>query len=227
VVRTEDGALIRLEDIAEVELGAADYDSATLYKGIPAIFIGIEQTPGSNPLDVAERVHALLPDLRAQFPEGLEAHIPYDASEFISESIDEVFKTLAEAVLIVLLVIFLSLGSMRAAIVPSVAVPLSIVGAGFLMLLMGFSINLLTLLAMVLAIGLVVDDAIVVVENVHRHLEMGKDGNQAAIDAARELGLPIIAMTTTLVAVYAPIGFMGGLVGSLFVEFAFTLAARC
>jgi len=224
VVRNEAGALIRLNDVADVQLGAADYDSATLYKGIPAIFIGIEQAPGSNPLDVAARVHALLPDLEAQFPEGLEAHIPYDASEFISESIDEVFKTLAEAVLIVLLVIFLSLGSIRAAIVPSVAVPLSIVGAGFLMLLMGFSINLLTLLAMVLSIGLVVDDAIVVVENVHRHLEMGKDGKTAAIDAARELGLPIIAMTTTLVAVYAPIGFMGGLVGSLFVEFAFTLA---
>ena len=224
VVRTEGDTLIRLEDIADVRLGAADYDTATLYKGIPAIFIGIEQAPGSNPLDVAARVHELMPDLRAQFPEGLEAHIPYDASEFISESIDEVFKTLAEAVLIVLLVIFLSLGSLRAAIVPSVAVPLSIVGAGFLMLLMGFSINLLTLLAMVLAIGLVVDDAIVVVENVHRHLEMGKDGKTAAIDAARELGLPIIAMTTTLVAVYAPIGFMGGLVGSLFVEFAFTLA---
>jgi multidrug efflux pump len=224
VVRTEDGALIRLNDIADVELGAADYDSATLYKGIPAIFIGIEQTPGSNPLDVAKRVHALLPDLRAQFPEGLEAHIPYDASEFIAESITEVFKTLAEAVLIVLLVIFLSLGSVRAAIVPSVAVPLSIVGAGFLMLLMGFSINLLTLLAMVLAIGIVVDDAIVVVENVHRHIEMGKNGLTAAVDAARELALPILAMTTTLVAVYAPIGFMGGLVGSLFVEFAFTLA---
>ncbi|MGB5830495.1 MAG: efflux RND transporter permease subunit, partial [Thiohalocapsa sp.] len=224
VVRSEDGTLIRLNDIADVQLGAADYDTATLYKGIPAIFIGVEQTPGSNPLDVAARVHELLPDLEAQFPEGLEAHIPYDASEFIAESIDEVFKTLAEAVLIVLLVIFLSLGSLRAAIVPSVAVPLSIVGAGFLMLLMGFSINLLTLLAMVLAIGIVVDDAIVVVENVHRHLEMGKDGLTAAVDAARELGLPIIAMTTTLVAVYAPIGFMGGLVGSLFVEFAFTLA---
>ena len=224
VVREDAGTLVRLQDIADVELGAADYDSATLYKGIPAIFIGIEQTPGSNPLTVAQRVHDLLPSLEAQFPEGLEAHIPYDASEFIQESIEEVFKTLAEAVLIVLLVIFLSLGSMRAALVPSVAVPLSIVGAAFLMLLMGFSINLLTLLAMVLAIGLVVDDAIVVVENVHRHLEMGKDGITAAVDAARELGLPIIAMTTTLVAVYAPIGFMGGLVGSLFVEFAFTLA---
>ncbi|NEX17814.1 MAG: multidrug efflux protein [Halochromatium sp.] len=224
VVREDGGTLVRLEDIARVELGAEDYDSATLYKGIPAIFIGVEQTPGANPLNVAERVHQLLPELRAQFPEGLEAHIPYDASEFIEESIYEVFKTLAEAVLIVLFVIFLSLGSIRAAIVPSVAVPLSIVGAAFLMLLMGFSINLLTLLAMVLAIGIVVDDAIVVVENVHRHLEMGKDGITAAVDAARELALPIIAMTTTLVAVYAPIGFMGGLVGSLFVEFAFTLA---
>ncbi len=224
VIRAESDTLIRLEDIAEIELGAADYNSTTLYKGIPAIFIGIEPAPGSNPLDVADRIHALLPSLKAEFPEGLEAFIPYDASEFIKDSIKEVFKTLAEAVLIVLLVIFLSLGSMRAALIPSVAVPLSIVGAGFLMLLMGFSINLLTLLAMVLAIGLVVDDAIVVVENVHRHLEMGKPRIQAAVDAARELALPIIAMTTTLVAVYAPIGFMGGLVGSLFTEFAFTLA---
>ncbi len=224
VVRSEGDTLVRLEDIARVELGAADYDSSTLYKGIPAIFIGVEQTPGSNPLDVAGRVKTLLPSLKADFPTGLNAFIPYDASEFIEDSIREVFKTLAEAVLIVLLVIFLSLGSLRAALVPAVAVPLSIVGAGFLMLLMGFSINLLTLLAMVLAIGLVVDDAIVVVENVHRHLEMGKSNVQAAVDAARELALPIIAMTTTLIAVYAPIGFMGGLVGTLFTEFAFTLA---
>lgn len=224
VVREQDGSLVRLDDIADVELGAVDYDSSTLYKGIPAIFIAIEQTPGANPLDVAERVRNLLPKLRAQFPEGLNAKTAYDASEFIEDSIAEVFKTLAEAVLIVLLVIFLSLGSIRAALVPSVAVPLSIVGAGFLMLLMGFSVNLLTLLAMVLAIGLVVDDAIVVVENVHRHLEMGKSNFAAAIDAARELAVPVIAMTTTLIAVYAPIGFMGGLVGALFTEFAFTLA---
>ena len=224
VVRTQDDTLIRLDDIAEVEMGAKTYDSATLYKGIPAIFIGIEPAPGSNPLEVAGRVQDLMPELETQFPEGLKAFVPYDASEFIEESIKEVFKTLAEAVLIVLLVIFLSLGSIRAALVPSVAVPLSIVGAGFLMLLFGFSINLLTLLAMVLAIGLVVDDAIIVVENVHRHLEMGKSGTQAAIDGARELAMPIIAMTLTLAAVYAPIGFMGGLVGSLFTEFAFTLA---
>jgi multidrug efflux pump len=224
VVRTQDDTLIRLDDIAEVEMGAKTYDSATLYKGIPAIFIGIEPAPGSNPLDVAARVRDLMPELETQFPEGLTAFVPYDASEFIEDSITEVFKTLAEAVLIVLLVIFLSLGSIRAALVPSVAVPLSIVGAGFLMLLLGFSINLLTLLAMILAIGLVVDDAIIVVENVHRHIEMGKSGMRAAIDGARELAMPIIAMTTTLVAVYAPIGFMGGLVGSLFTEFAFTLA---
>ena len=224
VVRSDGGTPIRLQDIARVELGAEDYDSSTLYKGIPAIFIGVEPTPGANPLEVAARVKALLPELKREFPEGLNAFVPYDASEFIEDSIREVFKTLAEAVGIVLLVIFLSLGSFRAALVPAVAVPLSIVGAGFLMLLMGFSINLLTLLAMVLAIGLVVDDAIVVVENVHRHIEMGKPRIQAATDAARELALPIVAMTTTLVAVYAPIGFMGGLVGTLFTEFAFTLA---
>jgi len=225
VIREDEGALVRLSDIAEVELGSADYDSSTFYRGLPAIFIGIEQSPGANPLNVAERVRELMPELAAQFPEGLDSAIPYDASEFIQDSIREVFTTLAEAGLIVLFVIFLSLGSLRAAVIPSVAVPLSIIGAAFLMLLMGFSINLLTLLAMVLAIGLVVDDAIIVVENVHRHLEMGKSGLAAAIDGARELAVPIVAMTTTLVAVYAPIGFMGGLVGSLFTEFAFTLAA--
>jgi multidrug efflux pump len=224
VVLAEGDTLVRLRDVAEVELGAKDYDSITLYKGIPSIFVGIEQAPGENPLTVARRIHELMPELRAQLPEGLGVHIPYDASVFIRDSIDEVFKTLAEAVLIVLFVIFLSLGSIRAAIVPAVAVPLSLVGGAFLMLLMGFSINLLTLLAMVLAIGLVVDDAIVVVENVHRHIEEGKPRFQAAIDGARELAVPIIAMTTTLVAVYAPIGFMGGLVGTLFTEFAFSLA---
>ncbi len=224
VIATRGDTLIRLEDIATVELGAEDYDTTTLYKGIPAIFIGVEQAPGQNPLDVAARVHQVLPALRAQFPEGLKAHIPYDASVFISDSIDEVFKTLAEAVLIVLLVIYLSLGSMRAALVPAIAVPLSLIGGAFLMLLLGYSINLLTLLAMVLAIGLVVDDAIVVVENVHRHIEDGKNRFDAALLGARELGLPIIAMTTTLVAVYAPIGFTSGLVGTLFTEFAFSLA---
>lgn len=224
VVRDSGGTLVRLRDVARLELGSEDYETSTWYKGQPAIFVGVEQAPGANPLTVAKKVHAAIEQIRAQLPTGLEVHIPYDASAFIQDSIDEVFNTLVEAVLIVLVVIFLSLGSMRAAIVPGVAVPLSLIGAAFLMLMAGFSINLLTLLAMVLAIGLVVDDAIVVVENVHRHIEMGKSRFQAAIDGARELGLPIIAMTTTLVAVYAPIGFMGGLVGTLFTEFAFSLA---
>ena len=224
VVATRGNTLVRLQDIADVELGSEDYDTLTMYKGIPAIFVAIEQAPGENPLTVARRVHELLPDLRGQFPTGLSANIPYDASVFIADSIEEVFKTLGEAVLIVLVVIYLSLGTIRAAVIPAVAVPLSLIGGAFLMLLMGYSVNLLTLLALVLAIGLVVDDAIVVVENVHRHIEEGKSGFDAAIIAARELGLPIIAMTTTLVAVYAPIGFMGGLVGTLFTEFAFSLA---
>jgi multidrug efflux pump len=224
VVREDDDALVRISDVADAQLGAEDYDSGSWYKGKTAIYIGIEPAPGANPLDVAARVHDTIDEIRGQLPHGLEAHIPYDASVYINDSIDEVFRTLAEAILIVLLVIFLSLGSMRAALVPAVAVPLSLIGGAFLMLLMGFSINLLTLLSMVLAIGLVVDDAIVVVENVHRHIEAGEARVSAALHGARELALPIIAMTTTLVAVYAPIGFMGGLVGTLFTEFAFTLA---
>jgi len=224
VVRSEDGVLVRLGDVAEASLGAEDYDSASWYRGQTAIYIGVEQSPGANPLTVARRVRELIPDIRSQLPSGMEVNIPYDASVYIEDSIREVFKTLAEAVLIVLAVIYLSLGSIRAAVIPAVAVPLSLVGGAFLMLLLGFSINLLTLLALVLAIGLVVDDAIIVVENVHRHIEEGKPRVRAAVDAARELGLPIIAMTTTLVAVYAPIGFMGGLVGTLFTEFAFALA---
>jgi multidrug efflux pump len=225
VVRSDGQALVRLEDVARIELGAQDYDTTTLYRGIPAIFVGIEQAPGANPLTVAGRVHEVLPDLRAQFPEGLSVVIPYDASVFIQDSIREVFTTLAEAVLIVLLVIFLTLGSLRAALIPAVAVPLSLIGGAIIMLALGYSINLLTLLAMVLAIGLVVDDAIVVVENIHRHIEEGMGRTEAALQGARELAVPVIAMTTTLVAVYAPIGFMGGLVGTLFTEFAFSLAA--
>jgi len=225
VVRSENGTLVRMRDIARTELGAETYDSINWYKGTPAIFIGIEPTPGANPLSVARRVHDVMPEIKSQLPAGLNGLIAYDASVFIEDSIKEVFKTLAEAVLIVLLVIYLSLGSLRAAIIPAVAVPLSLIGAAFLMLLMGFSVNLLTLLAMVLAIGLVVDDAIVVVENVHRHIEEGKTKLQAALQGARELGLPIIAMTTTIIAVYAPIGFMGGLVGVLFTEFAYALSA--
>ncbi len=224
VVRRDDRALVRLEDIARIELGAENYDSVTLFNGSPGTVIAVEPAPGANPLSVAGRVREEMEEIKRQLPAVMTARIGYDASQYIEDSIREVFKTLAEALLIVLFVIYLSLGSMRAAIVPGLAVPLSLIGGGFLMLLMGFSVNLLTLLAMVLAIGLVVDDAIIVVENVHRHIEMGKSRFDAAIDAAREIGMPVIAMTTTLVAVYAPIGFMTGLIGTLFTEFAFALA---
>lgn len=224
VVSQKDGVLVRLQDIANTELGSEDYDAVNWYKGKMAIFMGIEQAPGANPLTVAKAVKALLKDIERELPDSMQILLPYDASQFIEDSIHEVFATLIEAIAIVLIVIFLSLGSMRAALIPAVTVPLSLIGGAFLMLGMGFSINLLTMLAMVLAIGLVVDDAIVMVENIHRHVEEGKPRLQAALLGARELGLPIIAMTTTLVAVYAPIGFMGGLVGTLFTEFAFSLA---
>ncbi|MDX1459258.1 MAG: efflux RND transporter permease subunit, partial [Marinobacter sp.] len=224
VIRESEGSLIRLRDIARVELGSESYDELALYKGQPATYVAIELSPGANPLTVAGLVKDMLPDIERQLPSGLNVRLAYDASDFIDDSIDEVIQTLIEALLIVLAVVFLTLGSLRAAIVPSVAVPLSLIGGVFLMLLMGFSLNLLTLLSMVLAIGLVVDDAIIMVENVHRHIEAGETRFNAALNGAREMAIPIIAMTTTLVAVYAPIGFMGGLVGSLFTEFAFTLA---
>lgn len=224
IVADRNGTLIRLGDVAKTELGSEDYDSVNWYKGKMAIFMGIEQAPGANPLTVAKLVRKAIDDIQADLPAEMHALLPYDASQFIEDSIHEVFTTLLEAIAIVLLVIYLSLGSIRAALIPAVTVPLSLIGGAFLMLMMGFSINLLTMLAMVLAIGLVVDDAIVVVENVHRHIERGATRYQAAIEGARELGLPVIAMTTTLIAVYAPIGFMGGLVGTLFTEFSFSLA---
>lgn len=224
VVGKRGDTLIRLSDIADAELGAEGYDSLNLYSGKPATFITVDQSPGSNPLSVAKRVHVAVDEIRANMPDGLHVYMPYDASKFISDSINEVGSTLLEALSIVIIVIFLSLGSFRAALIPAVTVPLSLIGSAFIMLLMGFSLNLLTLLAMILAIGLVVDDAIVMVENIHRHIELGKSRLQAALDGARELSLPIIAMTTTLIAVYFPIGFMGGLVGTLFTEFAFSLA---
>ncbi|WAR46814.1 efflux RND transporter permease subunit [Methylomonas rapida] len=224
VVANRNGTLVRLQDIADTQLGSEDYDVVDWYNGKMAIFMGIEQAPGANPLTVAKAVKTLLKDIERDLPDAMRMLLPYDASEFIEDSIDEVFDTLIEAVIIVLIVIFLSIGSFRAALVPAVTVPLSLIGGAFLMLAMGFSINLLTMLALVLAIGLVVDDAIVMVENIHRHIEEGQPRLQAALRGARELGLPVIAMTTTLVAVYAPIGFMGGLVGTLFTEFAFTLA---
>jgi multidrug efflux pump len=225
VVRSDNGSLVRLRDIARAELGADSYDTTTWYKGIPSVFIGIEPSPGANPITVADSVNELIPRIATQLPAGLQVKVPYDASQFIKSSIEEVYITIAEAVLIVLAVIFLTLGSLRAAIIPAVAVPLSMIGAAFIMYWLGYSLNVLTLLSLVLAIGLVVDDAIIVVENVHRHIEHGETRIQAALKGARELAVPIIAMTTTLLAVYAPIGFSTGFTGALFIEFAFTLSA--
>ncbi|MDT8319411.1 MAG: efflux RND transporter permease subunit [Xanthomonadales bacterium] len=224
IVKEVDGSIIRLAEIARPELGSQTYSETNNYKGRPSTYVAIELAPGANPLDVAALVRGELPGIRSQLPAGIEVELAYDASEFIENSIREVIKTLVEALLIVLVVVFLSLGSLRAAVVPSVAVPLSLVGGALVMLVLGFSLNLLTLLAMVLAIGLVVDDAIIIVENVHRHIERGEPRFEASLKGAREMATPVLAMTTTLIAVYAPIGFMGGLVGSLFSEFAFTLA---
>ncbi|MDZ7760865.1 MAG: efflux RND transporter permease subunit [Desulfovermiculus sp.] len=221
----EDGeAIIRIEDIADVVLGAENYDVQVSFDGTSATFIGVNVLPTANPLTVIQGVRKILPDIESQLPQGLEMAVPYDATEYIQDAIYEVEKTILEALAIVILVIFLFLGSVRSVIIPAVAMPLSLVGAGLFMLLMGFSINLLTLLAMVLAIGLVVDDAIIVTENIHRHIEEGLSPFQAAIKGARELSTAVITMTITLVSVYAPIGFMQGLTGTLFTEFAFTLA---
>ncbi|MFP3977139.1 efflux RND transporter permease subunit [Marinobacter sp. KMM 10035] len=224
VVKEKSGTQIRLQDIARVELGSQTYDKLALYKGKQATFVAVDLAPGANPLTVAGLVKDDLPDIESQLPAGMNVRLAYDASDFIEDSINEVIRTLIEAMGIVLVVVFLCLGSIRASIVPSVAVPLSLIGGAFIMLMFGFSLNLLTLLSMVLAIGLVVDDAIIMVENIHRHIAEGESRFDAALHGAREMAVPIIAMTTTLVAVYAPIGFMGGLVGSLFTEFAFTLA---
>ncbi|HEX4523461.1 MAG TPA: efflux RND transporter permease subunit [Casimicrobiaceae bacterium] len=225
VIKQKDGAIVRLEDVATVSLGAENYDFSTAFGGRNSVFIGIKVAPDANVLDVVKRVRAVFPDIQAEMPNGITGDIVYDSTKFISSSIDEVVKTLAESLLIVAVVIFLFLGSLRAVIVPLIAMPLSLIGAFFVMLALGYSINLLTLLALVLAIGLVVDDAIIVVENVDRHMkEEGKSPLQASLIAARELGGPIIAMTIVLVAVYVPIGFQGGLTGALFTEFAFTLA---
>lgn len=223
IVRDEGGALVRLRDVASTELGAENYDSTAWFMDKPAVTLAMEQAPGANPLTVAKAINAEVPKIRAQLPDGIAIQVPYDASRFIEDSINEVFKTLAEAIGIVLIIIFLSLGSMRAAAIPAITVPLSLIGGAFIMLILGYSLNLLTLLAMVLAIGLVVDDAIIIVENVHRHIESGKSKFQAAIHGAREMAMPIFAMTITIFAVFIPIGFQGGLVGTLFSEFAFTL----
>ena len=223
-VKQSGGAIVRLEDIANVTLGSENYDFNVAFSGVRSVFIGIKVAPEANILDVANRVREAFPAIKEQLPTGLTGEIVYDSTEFINTSIHEVVLTLVEALVIVTVVIYLFLGSLRAVIVPVIAMPLSLIGTFFMMLMLGYSINLLTLLAIVLAIGLVVDDAIIVVENVDRHMKAGMKPFDAAILAARELGSPILAMTVVLIAVYVPIGFQGGLTGALFTEFAFTLA---
>jgi multidrug efflux pump len=224
VVKEEDGVVVRLGEIADVQLGAESYDEDVRFSGQTATFMGVWVLPTANSLEVIGRVRAAMPEIEAQLPAGMTAAIAYDSTDYIDDALAEVLKTLSETLVIVILVIFLFLGSLRSVLIPVVAIPISLVGAVFLMLLAGFTINLLTLLAIVLAVGLVVDDAIVMVENVERHLHLGATPTQAAIEAARELVGPIIAMTITLAAVYTPIGIQGGLTGSLFREFAFALA---
>lgn len=224
IIRSNGADNVRLEQIAMVSLGSEDYTTNVAFSGKQSVFIGIKVAPEANLLEVAQRVRQALPDIKKQLPVGLNGDIVYDSTKFITTSIDEVVKTLVEALVIVTVVIFLFLGSFRAVIIPIIAMPLSLIGTFFMMQVLGYSINLLTLLALVLAIGLVVDDAIIVVENVDRHLKAGKSPREASLLAARELGMPILAMTVVLIAVYIPIGFQGGLTGALFTEFAFTLA---
>jgi len=224
VIKENGGTVVRLGEIADVQLGAENYDQDVKFNGETATFMGIWVLPTANSLDVIKAVRQTLPGIEQQLPAGMKLGIPYDSTAYIQDAINEVLHTLSETLVIVIVVIFLFLGSFRSVLIPVVAIPISLIGAVFLMLAAGFTINLLTLLAIVLSVGLVVDDAIVMVENVERHLEMGKSPFQAAKDAARELVGPIIAMTITLAAVYAPIGIQGGLTGALFREFAFTLA---
>ncbi|HVW22015.1 MAG TPA: efflux RND transporter permease subunit [Opitutaceae bacterium] len=224
VVHQQNGAIVRLKDVADVELGSEDYDTSVRYTGQTAVFIGIQPLPDANTIDVVARVRASLDALRQEMPRGLDATIAYDASDYINNAIHDVIHTLTETLAIVIVVIFLFLGSFRSALVPVLAIPVSLIGGVFLMQVFGFTLNLLTLLAIVLSVGLVVDDAIVVVENIERHIREGRTPFEAALVGARELVGPIIAMTITLAAVYTPIGLQGGLTGALFREFALTLA---
>lgn len=224
IVKQSDGAIIRLSDVANVTLGNDDYESATSFSGQKAVYIGIQVAPTANLLTTVGNVKEALPDILGQLPEGLSGRVIYDSTDFVNSSINEVVHTLFEAGAIVTVVVFLFLGSWRAVLIPILAIPLSLIGTFAMMLAFGFSINLLTLLALVLAIGLVVDDAIIVVEGVNRHMDEGMSPFDSAIAAARSLANPIIAMTVVLIAVFVPVGFQGGLTGALFTEFAFTLA---
>ncbi len=223
-LRSDSESVVRLRDVADVELGAESTDTVVNFDGKPGTFIGIFPTPAANPLDTAAAVTKELPALQESLPQGMTVTMVYDATQTISASIEEVFKTIGEAVAIVIVVILLFLGSFRSVLMPVVTIPLSLIGVCAILLAMGYSINLLSLLAMVLAIGLVVDDAIVVVENIHRHMEEGMTPMQAAFKGMREIFSPVVAMTITLAAVFAPLAFTGGLTGSLFREFAVTLA---
>lgn len=225
IVRTNRHSIIRLRDVGTIELGSESYDSSVTFDGKKAVFLAITPTPQANPLTVISDARKIFPSIQKQFPPSLTGYIVYDATDYIRASIMEVTLTILEAAGIVIVVIFLFLGSLRSVLIPIITIPLSLIGVCSFMMFLGYSINLLTLLAFVLAIGLVVDDAIVVLENIHRHIEEGKTPFDAAIVGAREIATPIIAMTITLAAVYAPIGFMEGLTGALFKEFAFTLAS--
>ncbi|HEX5452468.1 MAG TPA: efflux RND transporter permease subunit, partial [Stellaceae bacterium] len=224
IVKSKNGSVVRLEDIAKVDLSAQSWNSSVAMNGQHAVFIGIQATPTGNPLSIVSGVRKLLPEIQRNLPPSVKMQVAYDSTRFIQASLDEVQWSLGLAVAIVVAVIFLFLGSLRSVLIPIVTIPLSLIGAGIIMAALGFTLNLLTLLAFVLAIGLVVDDAIVVLENVYRHIEEGKTPAQAALIGAREIAGPVIAMTLTLAAVYAPIGFLGGVTGTLFREFAFTLA---
>lgn len=224
VIRQQNDTVVRLEDVADVVLGAEDYDTAVRQTGQTAVFMGMFPLPNANTVEVIKRVRAELEEIKKDLPAGLDASIGYDASEYIDNAIHEVTHTLLDTLLIVIVVIFLFLGSWRSVLVPIMAIPVSLIGGVFLMQSFGFTLNLLTLLAIVLSVGLVVDDAIVMVENVERHLREGRTPMEAAMLGARELAGPVIAMTVTLAAVYAPIGLQGGLTGALFREFALTLA---
>lgn len=224
ILKAENGAIVRLKDVATVMLGSESYDSAVKFDGQAAVYIGIKVAPTANLLTTIENIRQVFPSIEQQLPQGISGKIVYDASKFVESSITEVEHSLFEAIVIVTIVIFLFLGSLRSVIIPVVAIPLSLIGTFFIMLALGYTINLLTLLALVLAIGLVVDDAVIVVENIHRHIEDGMPRMKAALQGARELANPVIAISIVLIAVYVPIGFMQGLTGALFTEFAFTLA---
>ncbi|SKA63536.1 efflux RND transporter permease subunit [Enterovibrio nigricans] len=224
VIKSDNGQVVHLSDVAEVNMSKNGDSTRALANGREAVIVGVNATPTANPLDVAAGILVQFDSVKRNLPSNIEASVLYDSTEAITDSIDEVVKTIAEAAIIVIVVILLFLGSFRAVVIPIVTIPLSLIGVMVVMQGLGFTLNLMTLLAMVLAIGLVVDDAIVVVENVDRHIKMGTKPFKAALEATREIAVPVISMTITLAAVYAPIALMGGVTGSLFKEFALTLA---